>query len=86
MSGDINTCPEKLFVFSILIGRKGKTLYNGCEEKVDGDTEYIRADIAKEREAKLAKVAFGALKGFYGNLSSVAVIDVYKEAGLEELK
>jgi len=42
--------------------------------------------IAAEREAKLAKVAFNALKGFYGNLSAVAVIDVYKEAGIEELK
>ncbi len=85
MSDNLKTWPEKSY--------KPNVPYQQCfisttVKFFDDDIEYIRADIAKEREMKLIASARNSvvMDCFESRIVDDTTWDVYKEAGLEELK
>jgi hypothetical protein len=81
MRDNLKTWPEKIY----LINDDTETPW--CDEPLSdngSDVEYIRTDVAKEREAKLIEGAFQMLTGRLG--SEKDYLEPYHIAGLEELK
>lgn len=50
--------PEKLYIFHEKIDKRGYSLFTAEESKRDGYIDYIRADIARERETKLIQMTY----------------------------
>lgn len=80
--------PEKLFVFFNHVTVRGRILYTGGDTKEqDDDIEYIRADVAKGREAKLIKAAMyycESLSDAEGFEDAAKLL--YEKSEIEELK
>jgi hypothetical protein len=92
MSDNLETPPEKIYLDNEL-NTELELLVCTTEKDCNCGIEYIRADVAKEREKKLATLAYeNGFKDCYDTGETdqidnpVWLRHLYKQAGLEELK